>query len=183
MSREKRVRDLVGTLPLCKVGPEDDLKTLAAVLAKTVEGDNPDPLALVMDGSQIIGTVNRADLLSALEPPYTKGRIKMEVFWEGLFTEQWCGIVSGKVKDFMRSPVVVDINDTLMKAAHVMTENRVSTVLVLDADRVAGTLSVIDLIQELVKIDPGKSYLSQAILGESQSAREGNDIGLPKCSH
>ncbi|MBO8128315.1 MAG: CBS domain-containing protein [Peptococcaceae bacterium] len=149
MISEKRVRDIMGPSLLVEVSPETSVKELVAAFMQAIR-EGKDPTVLIKERNNVVGMLNRNDLLDILDPPYTKGDIKMEIFWEGLFTDQWRAVAERKVKDLMRSPVVVDPDDTLMKVSHIFNDRKVSTVLVVDQGQLVGTVSVDNLFNELV---------------------------------
>lgn len=150
MKKEKRVRDIMGFSSVIEVEQERSIKdTVAVSLPALKSGYNPTILA--KDGNKIVGMLSCEDLLNALLPSYTKGDIKMEIFWEGLFQDQWRTIADRTIKDLMRPPVSVDINDSLTKVAYKLVNSRVSSVLVSDRGKVVGTISTGDLFSQLLE--------------------------------
>jgi len=154
MLQEKRAREISGSSLPVEVGPDSNIKELAAAFMQAWRYGNTDPTALVKEGNNIVGMINQADLLDALEPSYTKGAIKTEIFWQGLLTERWRGIANYKVKELMRPPVVVDANDTLMKVSHVLNTQGAGMVLVVDGERLVGTITAGDILKELMQSTP-----------------------------
>ncbi len=165
MSWEKRVEDIMESLPAAEVQPDSQLRTVLNIISEAEGKGKCNPTVLVREGDLILGTVSSSDILSALQPRYTKGRMKMEIFWEGLLTEQWHKIACRAVTDVMKTPVIVDANDTLMKASHKMTKHNASVVLVADLNRIVGAVSVKGLFRELNTIKGEKQASIMASAG------------------
>ncbi len=148
MAKEKRVRDIMGFSQMVEMGHESTVKeVVAAALPALKAGYNP--TIVVKERDNIIGVLCWNDLLNVLLPPYTKGEIKVEIFWEGLLLDQWRTIADLNVKDAMRSPVFVDIDDTLAKVAYTLIESKMSSVLVTDRGKMVGMIGAGDLFNEL----------------------------------
>lgn len=151
MFREKRVRDIMRDPSLMELSPDNTIKELVAAFVQASKDGKADTMLLVKERDTIIGIVSWTDLLDLLEPPYTKGAIKMEIFWEGLFTDRWRGIAKRKVKELMQPPVVVGPDDTLMKVSHTLNEREVETALVVEQGQLVGIVSISDLFSELLQ--------------------------------
>lgn len=161
MMQEKRVKGVMSdSLPL-DVNPGCSMGELVSMFVQVAKCGNTGRMAVIRDGDSIVGMISRSDLLDILEPSYTKENIKMEIFWQGLFSERWNDIARRKVKEFMRPPVVVDVNDNLMKAAHVMNSKNTRIALVVEDYELVGTISVEDLLGELVDCSPLNSHSAQ----------------------
>jgi len=148
MASEKRVRDIMGFSSVIEVDRESSVKNLVTTsLPALKSGYNP--TILVKDENSIVGMLSWDDLLYALVPSYAKGYWKMEIFWEGLFIDQWKNIADCKVKDLMRPPIAVNIDDTLAKVAYTLVNSKVSSVLVNDRGKMVGMISTGDLFTHL----------------------------------
>lgn len=147
---EKRVRDIMSFSSLVEVGPESSIKEVVTASLPALRAGYS-PTIVVKDGDKIIGMACWNDVLGALVPAYAKGKIKMEIFWEGLFTEQWHAIAGEKIKKLIRPPVFVALDDTLMKVAYKLVNDKINSVLVKDQGKLVGVISTGDLFNELLQ--------------------------------
>lgn len=149
MAKEKRVRDIVGFSQVLEVKPEKSIKEVVSQSISALK-QGYSPVLLAKDGEQIVGMLCWEDLLSALVPSYAKGKVNMEIFWEGLFTDQWQIIAGKTVKDLMRPPITVDIDDTLSRVAYTLVREKVNSALVYDRGKMVGIVSTGDLFNQLL---------------------------------
>lgn len=156
MIKEKRVRDIVGFSQLVEVDYKNTIKEVVGAALPLLKAGYS-PTIVVKEQSKIIGMLCWSDILNVLLPAYAKGEIKMEVFWEGLLFHQWSTIADHNVKDAMRQPVFVDIDDTLAKVAYTLIENKISSILVTDRGKLVGMISAGDLFNELYD-DPASGH-------------------------
>lgn len=148
----KRVRDLTSALNEnafvkqdCRVGE------LVGVFEKLnrAPGD-VESVVLVTDArGRAIGMVTPLDLLGAVEPQFMDPEYNCEVYWPGLFNQRCRNISDKPVVEIMRPLVTVNAEDTLMRAVNLIRRRQVDTLLVLDGDRVTGTLGVGGLLRAM----------------------------------
>lgn len=110
---------------------------------KKVHNNREEALVVVVDWlGRTVGMVTPLDLLEAVRPNFLKPEYDCEAYWPGLFSQRCRNLADRPVGEVMRPLVTVDVADTLMRAVHQVRRHRVNTVLVLDGDRVVGTLGV-----------------------------------------
>ena len=117
-----RVKDIMRTDPLPIVTPQSDFKSIVATMTSGRFG-----LCVVQQEGELVGLITDGDLRRALERS-EKSRF---VF---------------KAEDIMsRTPRYVLPNDMAVDAEKLMIENKINSLLVMDADRLVGIIQLYDI--------------------------------------
>lgn len=149
-----RVRDLASAFDEgAFVKQECRVRELVEVFQKMNNGPGASgPLVLVVDEQdRAVGMVTPLDILKAVEPEFLKPEYNCEAYWSGLFTQRCRNIADKPVGEIMRPLVTVKADDTLMRAANLIRRHGVNTILVLDGDRVVGTMSTKELFRAMAE--------------------------------
>jgi len=105
--------------------------------------------------------------------------IKGDAYPEGIITERdilrlWNskeGIHNAPVSDFMTKKLIITgIDDTLLDAMTVMIRKNIRHLLVMDGQKVAGLLSIKDLVKERIKNNDAKIKLLDDVLASDKTA-------------
>lgn len=133
---------LVGKKPLVTVGTETTVRQIAALLHEHRIG-----AVLVIDADHILGIVSERDICRCL---HTHGQ----------------GVQDARAEDVMTSPVaVVDSRASVGDAMAIMTDRRFRHLPVMDQGRLAGMVSIGDLVKRRIEdaeaeADSLKNYIS-----------------------
>jgi len=119
--------------------------TMDSILKRLVAmedmGNNLD-IIVVKDDTRIKGIMTPIDIFNALQPSCSsqmaRGYLTYEVFWNGLFTARCKRLGNKKVKEFMKSPVGLSPEDTLMRAVNFMVEHQTNIAPVISNEDVVG---------------------------------------------
>lgn len=142
---DRVMRELVNPLTeWVYVKPQCTVSELIQVFFKMQNfKEDKEPLVLVTDDrDHVVGIVTPVDILKVVEPTFMKPEYNCVVSWDGLFTQRCRNISDKLVSAIMRFPVIVRLDDNLMKAAHLVNKHGVDTILVVENDRPVGTINV-----------------------------------------
>jgi CBS domain containing-hemolysin-like protein len=147
---------------------DSTLKEAVATLHKSMRGEDEScycgrQTVLVTDNGKICGYVDIAEILTAIEPQFLKGgpyrgwempgNWAIPVFWEGLFNERCLTVANRRVNEIMHplnSEIdVLDVNDTMIKAAYNLTKHGVNSIFVTKDGEVVGLLRNIEVFNEM----------------------------------
>lgn len=113
------------------------------------------------DSGEVTGIVAITDFLSVIMPAYLSApkpsmADSMQystMFWSGMFTREVRQLAPKKIKDIMSPvPPVIDADDNLMEAAHMMVHNQERRLVVMKKGEVVGIIREQDLFFEIEKI-------------------------------
>lgn len=114
---------------------------------------------LVFDEAyKLQGILTQRDILRGLEPKFARNyKETASLLWGDLLGASAQDQAKKPIKDFM-SPASahVEIGDSLLKASHVMVQEQVELLPVMDGNKVAGVLRLDDIFHEI-----GMTILSQ----------------------
>lgn len=159
---EKRVKDIMLPIENCPaVTGEASVKDAIGLLAKVLEAGpcTGGTTLLVMEKNTLTGTLGLKELMQAMDPAVFKGgtyrgwtvpaEMAPPLFLKGMFSEKCRDLSGRRVKDLM-SPVprLLDAEDTLIKAVHVLVEGGHENVPVWQGDRVVGLVGSLELVDE-----------------------------------
>lgn len=114
--------------------------------------DEAQSLAGVLSVRTLIESL-RPDYLTAAKPATADSTQFSPMFWSGLFTSQAQKLAEKPVSEIMNSSYVkVDKNTNLMELVHLMTQNKVRRVIVMDNSRVLGVVREQELFYEFANI-------------------------------
>lgn len=148
---EKAVRDVMVDQGQCiVVKPQDRIKEVIMAFGTMGFGTcEKDCVALVKDGPRLVGMVTIMDLLEVIEPAFLKGENTCEAFWSGLFTQRCRNVAEKRVGEFMRPPVVVSPDDTLMKLASLINRYHADVIPVMNGDCLVGLARAADVFKHI----------------------------------
>lgn len=155
---EKKVRDLVVPLADYPHMPYwASLKEAVVQLTLAQQGRGPEEKrrkVLVFDEAyKLQGVLTQRDILAGVEPQFARGlKEGASLVWEGLFSASAQAQAKKPIKEFM-SPVgsVVQADDGLLKASHVMVQEKVDLVPVMEGNKVLGVVRLDDVFHEISK--------------------------------
>ncbi|MBI5523954.1 MAG: CBS domain-containing protein [Desulfarculus sp.] len=155
---EKKVRDL--TVPLADYPHMPywaTLKEAVVQLTLAQQGRGPEERrrkVLVFDEAyKLQGVLTQRDILRGIEPQFARDLVEGATpLWDDLFSASAQQQAKKAIKDFM-SPVgtVVQADDGLLKASHVMVMEGVDLVPVMEDNRVLGVVRLDDVFHEISK--------------------------------
>jgi CBS domain-containing protein len=137
------------------VAPDDDLRTLAAVLSDHNLSSVP-----VVEGGTLVGVVGEADLVfqaveDEIDMPHTLPILGGVIFLERMdeWRERFRKAFGTTVRDLMEAePVTISPDDTLHEAAQRMVDHNVNRLPVVDpSGAVAGVISRADVVRALAE--------------------------------
>lgn len=108
---------------------------------------------LVFDEAySLLGLLHQSEILKGVRPEYAElCPPDVQIKWEDL-VESATTQLERPIKEFM-SPfdVTVDINDHLLKVAHLMINNNIGILPVMESDKIVGVIRMHDLFYEVTK--------------------------------
>lgn len=166
---EKRVKDIM--LPIDgypSVQADSTVKEAVAILNRSVLrklGPRIDSV-LVIDNNKMVGTIGLRDILKAVEPAYKGGIFRgwsvdddwaSPIFIKGLFTVRSGALTEQLARKVMR-PLqrLLNAEDTLVKALHVLLIDCQDAVPVWQNDRVVGMVGCADVFNEVAELQNGE---------------------------
>jgi CBS-domain-containing membrane protein len=155
---EKKVRDLA--IPLADYPHMPywaSLKEAVVQLTLAQQGRGPEERRrriLVFDEAyKLQGILNQRDILRGVEPKFARDMQEGGApLWEDLLTAAAQQQAKKPIKEFM-APVgsTVQAEDGLLKASHIMVQEGVDVVPVMDGGKVLGVVRVDDVFREISK--------------------------------
>jgi len=160
MPYEKKVKDIM--IPIAdysSVSVNNTVKEAIAVLQKsfcnldTGECHGHRSVLVFDDKNRLVGLLNFRALLLAIEPRFLKMEGGPTLFKEGFFTERSKEEAEKKVKDIMQplELITINIDDSLLKAVHLMLKHKLGTLPVLEGDMVVGMVRNNEVFNEIAK--------------------------------
>ena len=160
MPYEKKVKDIM--IPIAdysSVSVNNTVKEAIAVLQKsfcnldTGECHGHRSVLVFDDKNRLVGLLNFRALLLAIEPRFLKMEGGPNLFKEGFFTERSKEEAEKKVKDIMQplELITINIDDSLLKAVHLMLKHKLGTLPVLEGDMVVGMIRNNEVFNEIAK--------------------------------
>ena len=155
---EKKVKDLL--IPLTDYPHLPywaSLKEAVVQLTVAQQGLQPGErrrTVLVFDEAyKLQGILTERDILRGVEPKFaSKYHEAAQVQWENLITAPAQAQLKKPIKDFM-SPVGAKVGqeENLMKASHLMLQEKVDLIPVMEGNRVKGVVRLEDIFHEISK--------------------------------
>lgn len=155
---EKKVRDLV--IPLADYPHMPywaSLKEAVVQLTLAQQGRGPEERrrkVLVFDEAyKLLGILTQRDILRGVEPKFARDMKEGgSPLWEDLFSTASQQQAKKPIKEFM-APVgsTIQADDGLLKASHVMVQESVDLVPVMDGGKVLGVVRLDDVFREISK--------------------------------
>lgn len=166
---EKRVKDIM--LPIegyPSVQADSTVKDAVTILNRAVLrklGPRIDSV-LVIDNNKMVGTIGLREILKAVEPAYKGGTFRgwtvdddwaSPIFIKGLFTVNSSALADQTARKVMR-PLqrLLNAEDTMVKAVHVLLQDCQDAVPVWQNDRVVGMVGYTDVFNEVVALQDGR---------------------------
>jgi len=160
MPYEKKVKDIM--IPIAdysSVSVNNTVKEAIAVLQKsfcnldTGECHGHRSVLVFDDKNRLVGLLNFRALLLAIEPRFLKMEGGPTLFKEGFFTERSKEEAEKKVKDIMQplELITINIDDSLLKAVHLMLKHKLGTLPVIEGDMVVGMVRNNEVFNEIAK--------------------------------
>lgn len=160
MPHEKKVSDIM--IPVedySTVSEENTVKEAIAILRnsfcnlETGECHGHRSVLVLNEKNKPVGLLNFRALLLAIEPRFLKMEGGPALYKEGFFTSRAREESNKKVKDIMQPIKFITINrdESLLKAIHLMLNNKLGTLPVMDKERVVGMVRINEVFNELAK--------------------------------
>jgi len=163
MSYDKKITDLM--LPLQNfqsVSADTTVRSLISLFISNEDTLNQNVI-LVYDNDYLVGYVDLTCFLKPIEPKKLEGfsargrnidnHWSIPVIWEGLFYDRCQQMTSLSAKNLMKPlNINIDINDSLVKATHMMTTESLRVLPVSDQHNIVGLLNECLIVTEIMKI-------------------------------
>ncbi len=135
-------------------------------LLRKLLGSRQAPAAVLDEHGSLVGLVGIHDILRKIVPHYLDMDNKlMELMHEGYLVEHFDRLKTTHVEDFMsRKLDTVELNDTLIKAAALIVENKRKTLPVLEDGRFVGMITRRSILESV-----GQRMLGKKITPQSSS--------------
>lgn len=155
---EKRIKDIMTPVgEYSTVDADCTVKDAVRVLANSFCPDEGGThqghrTVIVNDSGKPAGFLTYRALLTAIEPRFVKvDQWAVPIFWEGLFTERCREESKKKVRDIMTpiKLIMLDSEDTIMKAVHAMIKHKLSSLPVEKGGEVVGVVRINEIFQEI----------------------------------
>lgn len=155
---EKRIKDIMTPVgEYSTVDADCTVKEAVRVLANSFCPDEGGAhqghrTVIVNDNGKPAGFLTYRALLTAIEPRFVKvDQWAVPIFWEGLFTERCREESKKKVRDIMTpiKLIMLDSEDTIMKAVHAMIKHKLSSLPVAKGGEVVGVVRINEIFQEI----------------------------------
>jgi len=162
--QEKRVKDImVPAEEYSIVSATCTLRQAVRVMRNSIHRlNNRDPhcsghrSVLVYDeDNELAGLLTFRAVMEAVEPPFLKVGYLVPGFFEGIFSTKCIQEANRKVTEVMIpiKDITLKPEDTLLKAVHIMLQNRLSSLPVVNSrNRVIGMVRNVEIFQEIANI-------------------------------
>lgn len=158
---EKRIKDIMTPIgEYSTVDADCTVKEAIKVLQKSFcpgesDANQGHRTVLVCENDKPVGFLTFRALLTAIEPRFVKvDQWAVPLFWEGLFTERCREESKKKVRDIMTpiKLIMLDSEDTMMKAVHAMIKHKLSSLPVAKAGEMVGIVRINEIFQEISEL-------------------------------
>jgi signal-transduction protein with cAMP-binding, CBS, and nucleotidyltransferase domain len=108
---------------------------------------------LVFDEAySLLGLLHQSEILKGIRPEYAElCPPDVQIKWEDLM-ETATGQLEKPIQDFMTAfDVTVDINDHLLKVAHLMINNNIGLLPVMESNKIMGVIRMHELFYEVAE--------------------------------
>jgi CBS domain-containing protein len=153
---EKHLKDLV--IPLSRYPHMPYWATLKEALVQLALaqkdlslGDRRRTVLVFDEAYRLKGMLTQRNILSGIEPKFSEKVAEgYHMEWQDLFNKPNQEQLAKPISDFM-SPVkaTVSVDDSLLKASHIMISQGLGLMPVMDGDKVAGVVRLQDIFMEL----------------------------------
>lgn len=160
---EKKVKDLL--IPLTDYPHMPYWASLQEAVVQLTLAQQGQPAAgrrrtvLVFDEAyKLQGILTQRDILRGIEPKFARNyKETASLLWGDLLGASAQEQAKKPIKDFMSpASAMVEANDSLLKASHVMVQEQMELLPVMDGNKVAGVVRLDDIFHEI-----GMTLLSQ----------------------
>jgi len=154
MDEKKKLKDLI--IPLSEYPHIPYWGTLReAIVQLNVAYESSHHAVLVFDEAyKLVGMLFQKDILQGLEPKFAQHyEDGVPIFWDSLLKTGSEKQLGRQVKEFMsKAKFTIGVNDSILKASHIMLQEDTHLLPVMDGDRLIGVLRMSDLFHEITKI-------------------------------
>ena len=151
MLREKRVNSLV--IPLTDYPHMPYWGTLKeAIVQLNVVYETGHNTVLIFDEAyRLVGILLQTDILKGLEPQFARHfKEGSPVSWDDLLKSESQQRLSRPVKEFMSSvSATIDVEDSILKASHIMLQEHVFLLPVMEGEKLIGVVRMDDLFHNI----------------------------------
>jgi len=151
MSQPKKLREIV--IPITEYPHMPYWATLEeAIIQLNLAYETGHHTVLVFDEFyRLMGLLHQRDILRGVQPEFVELSPKgVPIHWEGLMTSATPKQLKKPIKDFM-SPfdIIVDIEDHILKVAHLMVQNNIGLLPVKESEKVVGVVRMHSIFHEI----------------------------------
>jgi CBS domain-containing protein len=151
MDATKRVKDLV--IPLSEYPHMPYWATLKeAIVQLNVAYETGHHTVLVFDEAyKLVGMLTQKDILKGLEPKFAQHYEKgVHIAWDDLLKAGSEKRLAQAIKDFMSAvKAKIDAQDSILKASHIMLQNDMVLIPVMEGEKLKGVVSMGDVFREI----------------------------------
>jgi len=151
MDNPKKIRDLI--IPLSEYPHMPYWGTLKeAIVQLNVAYETDHHTVLVFDEAyKLVGMLHQKDILKGLEPKFAQHyNSGVPIAWDDLLKSSGEKRLSLAVKEFMSEAMVkLEANDSILKASHLMLQNDVFLLPVMEENKLIGVVRMGDLFHEI----------------------------------
>jgi CBS-domain-containing membrane protein len=151
MEPKRKVKDLV--IPLSKYPHMPYWASLGEAIAQlNVAFETGHHTVLVFDEAyKLVGMLLQKDILKGLEPRFAGHyREGAPILWESLLESASKKRLSQPIKDFMsEAKITLDAEDSILKASHVMLDEDVRLLPVMEGAKLIGVVRMGDIFQQI----------------------------------
>lgn len=151
MENLKNISDLI--IPLSEYPHMPYWGTLKeAIVQLNVAYETNHHTVLVFDEAyKLVGILHQKDILRGLEPKFTQHyNSGVPIAWDDLLRSSGEKRLSLSVKEFMsEAKAKLEVNDSILKASHLMLQNDVFLLPVMEENKLIGVVRMGDLFHEI----------------------------------